>query len=98
VSHDFDRRVLRAFGYYKVTGWTRPARSYLRPLVLAALLLLGALAGAWHFFNRPFEPPPAWQPQPAVPVVAPAAPGAPIPLAPEEGSRRRDSRSRLRPP
>lgn len=88
VSHDFDRRVLRAFGYYQVTGWTRPTKSYLRPLVYLALLLLGLLAGVWHYFTKPFEPPPVWQPQPAVPVVAPAAPGAPIPLAPDRGSRR----------
>ena len=88
VSHDFDRRVLRAFGYYQVTGWTRPTKSYLRPLVCIALSLLALLAGVWHYFTRPFEPPPVWQPQPAVPVIAPAAPSAPIPVAPDRESRR----------
>jgi len=88
VSHDFDRRVLRAFGYYQVTGWTKPTKSYLRPLVYLALLLLGLLAGVWHYFTKPFEPPPIWQPQPAVPVVAPAAPSAPIPVAPDRESQR----------
>ena len=87
VSHDFDRRVLRAFGYYQVTGWTRPTKSYLKPLVIAALFLLGALAGVWHFFTQPLGPPPVWQPQPVMPVVAPAAPAAPIPVAPERGPR-----------
>lgn len=87
VSHDFDRRVLRAFGYYQVTGWARPAKSYLRPLVYLALALLAALAGVWHYFTRPFAPPPVWQPQPAVSVIAPAPPAAPIPLAPERENR-----------
>ena len=92
VSHDFDRRVLRAVGYWQVTGWQRPIRSYLKPLLVAALALLGLLAGVWHFLARPFEAPPAWQPQPVMPVVAPAAPGAPpIPLAPE-GNRQHGQR------
>ncbi len=87
VSHDFDRRVLRAVGYWQVTGWQRPTKSYLRQLVIAALALLGALVGTWHFFTKPFEPAPQWQPQPVVPVVAPAHPGAPIPLAPQKEHR-----------
>lgn len=88
VSHDFDRRVLRAVGYWQVTGWQRPTKSYLRPLVIAALALLGMLAGVWHFFSGPFEPPPTWQPQPAAAIVAPASPNAPIPAAPQKGERR----------
>ena len=88
VSHDFDRRVLRACGYYQVTGWTRPTKSYLRPLVLAALCLMAMLAAVWQCFTRPFEPPPVWQPARVTPVVAPAAPSAPIPVAPQRNQHR----------
>jgi anti-sigma factor RsiW len=86
VSHDFDRRVLRAVGYWQVTGWQRPTKSYLRQLVWVAVTLLGMLAGVWHYFTRPFEPPPTWAPQPAMPVVAPATPNAPIPIAPQKAN------------
>ena len=89
VSHDFDRRVLRAVGYWQVTGWQRPAKSHLRPLVVTGLVLLGLLAGVWHFLTQPLERPPVWQPQPATAVVAPAAPGAPIPVAPQWANRDR---------
>ncbi len=78
VSHDFDRRVLRTVGYWRVTGWQKPVKSYLKPLVIVALFLLAMLGVVWHFFTRPLEPPvPA--PQPAVSAVAPAVPGAPVP-------------------
>ena len=86
VSHDFDKRVLTAFGYYRVTGWQKPVKSYLRPLVMAALLLLGMLAAVWHFFTQPYQPAP--EPARAYSVGAPTgvgAPGAGIP----EGERRR---------
>lgn len=86
VSHDFDKRVLRAFGYYRVTGWQKPVKSYLRPLVLAAVLLLGMLAAMWNFLTRPYEPAP--QPAPAYSVGAPAATGAPAPGVPERERRR----------
>lgn len=86
VSHDFDKRVLRAFGYYRVTGWQKPVKSYLRPLVLAAVLLLGMLAAVWNFLTRPYEPAP--QPAPAYSVGAPAATGAPAPGVPERERRR----------
>lgn len=86
VSHDFDKRVLRAFGYYRVTGWQKPVKSYLRPLVLAAVLLLGMLAAVWNFLTRPYEPAP--QPVPAYSVGAPAAAGAPAPGVPERERQR----------
>ncbi len=86
VSHDFDRRVLQAFGYWRVTGWQRPVKSYLRPLVLAALALLAMLAAVWHFMTQPIEPLP--EPVPVRPVVAPATPGAPSPAIPERQRRR----------
>jgi anti-sigma factor RsiW len=85
VSHDFDRRVLWAVGYWQVKGWQRPVRSYLRPLLLAAMFLLAMLGAIWHFFTRPTGP--EWQPQPAAAVVAPAAPGAPAPVAPTRKDR-----------
>ena len=86
VSHDFDKRVLRAFGYYRVTGWQKPVKSYLRPLVLAAVLLLGMLAAVWNFLTRPYEP--AAQPVPAYSVGAPAATGTPAPGVPERERQR----------
>ncbi len=94
VSHDFDRRVLRSVGYFRVTGWTKPVKSYLRPLVIAALALLAGLAGVWHYFSRPFEPPPVWQPVPVMPVVAPATPNTPLPLYPERNRRVAPDRER----
>lgn len=88
VSHDFDRRVLRAFGYWHVTGWQKPARSYLRPLVLIAMFLLAALGAVWHFFTKPLEPP-LRQPLPAMSVIAPARPAAPAPAVPQQEDQRR---------
>ncbi|MBN1459011.1 MAG: zf-HC2 domain-containing protein, partial [Armatimonadetes bacterium] len=58
VSHDFDGRVLRAVGYWRVTGWQRPVKSYLKPLVTVAFILLALLAAVWHFFAEPMPPPP----------------------------------------
>ena len=71
VSRDFDQRVLRAVGYYQVTG--RPVvrqRSLVRPVVAAAVAL-AALGGLiWHFLALPPVSQP--QPQPAAAMVAPA--------------------------
>jgi anti-sigma factor RsiW len=87
VSHDFDGRVLRAVGYWRVTGWQRPVKSYLKPLVTVAFILLALWAAVWHFFTQPFQPAPAPVPAPAYSVTAPAAPtAAPVP---EERDERR---------
>jgi anti-sigma factor RsiW len=86
VSRDFDKRVLRTVGYWRVTGWQRPTRSYLRPLVVAALILLGMLAAVWHFFTQPL--PPVAEPVPVRPIVAPVAPGAPAPSLPDRDRRK----------
>ena len=86
VSHDFDKRVLRAFGYYHVTGWQKPVKSYLRPLVLAAVFLLGTLGAVWHFVTQPYEPAPL--PARAYSVGAPAGTGAPSPGVSERERRR----------
>ena len=87
VSHDFDSRVLRAVGYWRVTGWQRPVKSYLKPLVTVAFILLALLAAVWHFFSQPMAPTPQPAPVPAYSVTAPAAPtAAPVP---EDQNRRR---------
>jgi anti-sigma factor RsiW len=78
VSHDFDRRVIRAVGYWHVTGWQKPVRSYLKPLVILALFLLAMMGAVWHFFTRPLGPP-LPEPQPAISAVAPVVPGASVP-------------------
>jgi len=84
VSHDFDKRVLRAVGYWHVTGWQKPVKSYLRPLVVAAMILLGMLAAVWHYFTQPLPTP---EPAPVHPIVAPVAPGAPAPSLPDRKQR-----------
>lgn len=89
VSHDFDRRVLRAVGYFRITGWQRPVKSYLRPLLIVMATLLAMLAAVWHFCTRPIEPP-VWQPQPAVSAVTP--PAAPLPGRPDQGNNRHQAR------
>ncbi len=86
VSHDFDRRVLTAFGYWRVTGWQRPVKSYLKPLVLIALFLLAMLGAVWHWFTRPIEPVP--EPAPAYSVAAPAPTAGPPPVSRERENRR----------
>lgn len=86
VSHDFDRRVLRAFGYWHVTGWQKPVKSYLKPLVILALFLLAMMGAVWHFFTRPLGPP-VPEPRPAVPAVAPAISGMPAPPLHEREER-----------
>jgi len=86
VSHDFDKRVIRACGYWQVKGWQRPVKSYLRPLVIVALILLAALTAVWTFFTQPFEPMP--QPAPARPIVAPAPPGSIAPGLPDTEQQR----------
>jgi len=77
VSHDFDQRVLRAVGYWEVTGRrvARP-RSLLRPLFFVAVVLLALLGIIWHYL----APPPSRQPQPAAAQIAPApaVPGTPV--------------------
>ena len=73
VSRDFDQRVLRAVGYYQVTGrHVAPRRSLVRPAVGVAVALAALLGLIWHYL----APPPTPQPQPAAAVVAPA-PAAP---------------------
>ena len=87
VSHDFDGRVLRAVGYWRVTGWQRPVKSYLKPLVTVAFILLALLAAVWHFLSQPIAPTPQPAPVPAYSVTAPVAPtAAPVP---EERDQRR---------
>lgn len=79
VSHDFDQRVLRAVGYWEVTGRrvTRP-QSLLRPLVLLAIALLAMMALIWRFLASPASPPASRpRPAPAQMAPAPAPPGSP---------------------
>ena len=68
VSEDFDRRVLRAVGYWKVTGRPLPEPKLLKPLLIVAGVLLAMMALVRYYLSRPYYPP---TPQPA-PVVAPA--------------------------
>ena len=77
VSRDFDRRVLRAVGYYQIAARQTRTRSYLRPLLLAAVSLLALLGLVQHFLTD--QPPTSPQLQPARASVAPALPSAPIP-------------------
>lgn len=86
VSRDFDQRVLRAVGYWQVTGrQTVRSRSYLRPLLTLMLALLALLGLVRWFFWEPL-PGPAPQRQPALAGAGPAAPA--IPVAPAERGRR----------
>jgi anti-sigma factor RsiW len=78
VSQDFDQRVLRAVGYYRVSTRQRRAHSYTRPLVVLAAILLALLSLVRHFFAQPLRVPlPVLRP--AAPAVAPASPVAPLP-------------------
>jgi len=78
VSQDFDQRVLRTVGYLEVTGRIRNQRSFLRPLVLVAMMLLALLGMIRYYLWRP-PPVPVPMPQGAA-AVAPAAPqNLPVP-------------------
>lgn len=77
VSQDFDQRVLRTVGYLEVTGRIRKQRSVLRPLVVAAMVMLAMLATVQYYLSGP-PPVPVPMPQGAA-AVAPAAPQA-VPL------------------
>jgi len=73
VSQDFDQRVLRTVGYLEVTGRIRKQRSFLRPLVLAAMTLLALLGMIWYCLWRP----------PLLPVPVPHGAAAVAPAAPQ---------------
>jgi len=78
-SRDFDRRVLRAVGYYHVTGrQTRRRRRLARPLAAVIVMLLGLLTLARHYLSPPPAQPLTPAPQSAA-VVVPASPGLPLP-------------------
>ena len=81
VSQDFDQRVLRTVGYLEVTGRIRNHRSFLRPLVMVAVVLLAMLATVQHYLSGP-PPMPVPMPQGAA-AVAPVAPQNAPPLAPD---------------
>ena len=77
VSQDFDQRVLRAVGSYRVTTRRRRARPLTKPLLVLAVILLALLGLIRHYFQRPVRPPvPA--PQPAAAGYVPAPQGAPM--------------------
>ncbi len=76
VSQEFDQRVLRAVGYFQIAGRQRRQRSWLRPLVVVAMVLLALLSLVQHFLaDRPAMPLP--QPQGARAVGVPIVPAAP---------------------
>jgi hypothetical protein len=81
VSTDFDRRVLRAVGYYRITNgvYVRP-RTLTKPLVTIALILLAMLGIVRHYFSQPIAPP-VRTPEPAAAVVAPASAPGPVPAS-----------------
>ena len=81
VSQDFDQRVLRTVGYLEVTGRIRNQRSFLRPLLVAAVTLLAMLATVQYYLSGP-PPVPVPVPQGAA-AVAPVAPQNAPPLAPD---------------
>ena len=77
-SRDFDHRVLRAVGYYQVTGrQTGRRRRLARPLAAVIVMLLGLLTLARHYLAPPPAQPLTPAPQSAA-VVAPASPGLPL--------------------
>jgi anti-sigma factor RsiW len=76
VSRDFDQRVLRAVGYYRVTTARRERKPLTKPLVVLALILLALLGMIRHFFSRQ-QPLPLTAPVPAVSGFAPAPHSAP---------------------
>ena len=76
VSQDFDQRVLRAVGYYRVTTARRERRPLTKPLVILALILLALLGMIRHFFSRQ-QPLPLPVPQGAVGGLVPGAHPAP---------------------
>jgi len=85
VSCDFDQRVLRSVGYWRVKGRQTRQRTLTKPLTIIAAILLGLLGLVRHFFAEPPVP----EPQPAA-VVAPAPPtGALPPPAPARSDRGR---------
>ncbi len=80
VSHDFDRRVLRAMGYWQVTGRPIAEPKLLKPLLVVATVLLAMMGMVRYYLSQPYGPPaPVAQPAAA---VAPAWPGGGI--APDE--------------
>lgn len=77
-SRDFDRRVLRAAGYYQVTGrQARRRRALARPLAAVIVMLLGLLTLARHYLTPPPVQPLTPAPQAAA-AVAPASPALPL--------------------
>ena len=75
VSNDFDQRVLRAVGYWQVTGRQKRQRTLTKPLTIVAAILLALLGLIRHYLAEPLGPP---VPQPSAAVVAPAAPGGSV--------------------
>jgi len=81
VSQEFDRRVLRAVGYLRVTGRQQVRRrSLVRPVVGLIAAMLALLGMAWHLLTRPPAPRPASEPALVAPAAVPSAP----PIAPPE--------------
>ena len=76
VSQDFDQRVLRAVGYYRVTTMRRERRPLVKPLVVLALILLALFGLIKQYFSRNLSLP-VRAPQPAVGGYAPAPHAAP---------------------
>jgi anti-sigma factor RsiW len=87
VSNDFDQRVLHSFGYLQVSGRPVRQRTFTKPLLVVAMVLLALLGMVWHYLTEPLRPP---QPaaQPASPIVAPAPPVSP---ALPDGERRAEA-------
>ncbi len=80
VSQDFDRRVLRAMGYWQVTGRPIAEPKLLKPLLVVATVLLAMMGMVRYYLSQPYGPP-APVAQPAA-VMAPALGGGAI--APDE--------------
>jgi anti-sigma factor RsiW len=79
VSQDFDQRVLRAVGSYQLTRRISRRRSVLRPLLIAAVVLLALLATLQHFL---LNPPPVPVPVPVRATVTPTT--SPAPTLPDK--------------
>ena len=82
VSQDFDQRVLRTVGYYRVTTARRERRPLTKPLVVLALILLALFGLIRQYLTRNL-PLPVRAPQPAVGGYAPAPHAVPTLPGPE---------------
>jgi len=83
VSRDFDQRVLRAMGYWQVTGRPIAQPRMLKPLLVVAAILLTITGAVRYYLSQPYRPP---MPAPrGAALVAPALPGGMV--APERDRR-----------